>query len=569
MAVALFEMSLLVDSLCVAFQSERGRKGYAEDLRASAGLCHATWDEEQIWNGLVHLHRGRKKRTHLMYAAYKGEVERVRWLLQRGARLESEDAEHCTALGWASKFGHAVVVQELLHRGADVRGGARESGSALIDAAHGGHYGVAAALLKWGATLSIRELETLLSVCNLSPELLSSFCDRTVDFEGWREEGRLRDEFVGAEDWRRVRRDALHSLSCRIGNLGWLPVDDTSKSYLRVLNARSLLSLAALEKTLCSHPAFIINACLSLHEAGAAGFLREAARCGALDRVRVDDTGTALDTAIHHGRADVVAALLSAGAVFNVDSLFVLNYVSERVLEILLLSGPALKTRMPALTAGKLFFAAMRFRALRVLKALLGDDEDTETNDDTVRVCHTLLWEGRDDDGFTPLMKAAAEGAPVVVSLFLEHGAPAASFAPPRGVDGRPVSALSLAASAGVALPVRELLAHGAADGENGLDDLRDATMLAAAAGHTGVLKELFECVGGRGLPNARDPSFQGRTPLHWAASGGHVSAVLFLLGAGAKADAVAHGSPGKTASMVAKEAGFHELAQRIRSHHN
>jgi len=78
---------LFLDALFVAMQNERGRAGSADDLRWCAGLCSATWREEALWNGMVHVRRGRRKRTHLMYAAMRGDVERVRWLIARGAPL--------------------------------------------------------------------------------------------------------------------------------------------------------------------------------------------------------------------------------------------------------------------------------------------------------------------------------------------------------------------------------------------------------------------------------------------------------------------------------------------------
>jgi hypothetical protein len=77
-----------LDSLFIAMQSEKGRAGFAEDLRWCAGLCRATWGEEALWNGMVHVQRGEKKNTHLMYAAGFGDAARVRWLLARGAPTE-------------------------------------------------------------------------------------------------------------------------------------------------------------------------------------------------------------------------------------------------------------------------------------------------------------------------------------------------------------------------------------------------------------------------------------------------------------------------------------------------
>ena len=107
-----------IDALIIAFLSEAGRAGYAEDLRWAAGLCRATWGEEQIWAGLVHVRRGRMQRTHLMYAAWRGKVARMRWLLARGATTEVRDSDGATALHHVTRSNEAACA--LIEAGADV-----------------------------------------------------------------------------------------------------------------------------------------------------------------------------------------------------------------------------------------------------------------------------------------------------------------------------------------------------------------------------------------------------------------------------------------------------------------
>ena len=111
---------LFLSAIIIAFQSERGRTGFAEDLRWAAGLCRTTWAEEQLWDGLVNVQRGRQKRTHLMYASMKGDVERVRWLLARGAPMELKDNYGHTALYLAAICNRAEVARVLIAAGADV-----------------------------------------------------------------------------------------------------------------------------------------------------------------------------------------------------------------------------------------------------------------------------------------------------------------------------------------------------------------------------------------------------------------------------------------------------------------
>ena len=113
---------LILRGLCVAFQSERVRVGFADDLRWAASTCRGAWREEQIWNGLVNVRRGVLKRTHLMYAAAKGDAARVRWLLDRGAQggINWRDADGNTALHHAvdQVTENVEVVRLLLDAGA-------------------------------------------------------------------------------------------------------------------------------------------------------------------------------------------------------------------------------------------------------------------------------------------------------------------------------------------------------------------------------------------------------------------------------------------------------------------
>jgi ankyrin repeat protein len=100
-----------------------------------------------------------RKRTHLMYASMKGDVERVRWLLARGAPAELTDIYWRTALWWAarsqragadveaadipgfmslfiaSQFGCAEVLEVLITAGADVQACADSTSGRLLASA--------------------------------------------------------------------------------------------------------------------------------------------------------------------------------------------------------------------------------------------------------------------------------------------------------------------------------------------------------------------------------------------------------------------------------------------------
>jgi len=142
-----------LDALFIAAQSERGRAGFAYDLQWCAGLCRATWREEALWNGLVHVQCGANKRTHLMHAAQRGDFARVRWLLARGAPTELADKYGWTACMWASECGH-VDIRVLLAVGAKVNAADADCMTALHLASAYSHVEVIRVLLAAGADIN-------------------------------------------------------------------------------------------------------------------------------------------------------------------------------------------------------------------------------------------------------------------------------------------------------------------------------------------------------------------------------------------------------------------------------
>ena len=76
-----------------------------------------------------------------MWCAKKGDLARVQWLLERGARVNvGAAADGYTALMNAADKGHLEVVRELLVRGANVNtASTSDGGTALIDASFCGH----------------------------------------------------------------------------------------------------------------------------------------------------------------------------------------------------------------------------------------------------------------------------------------------------------------------------------------------------------------------------------------------------------------------------------------------
>ncbi|XP_063080840.1 ankyrin repeat and SAM domain-containing protein 6 isoform X2 [Cavia porcellus] len=89
--------------------------------------------------------------TALQFAAAGGHEPLVRFLLRRGASVNSRNHYGWSALMQAARFGHVSVAHLLLDHGADVNAHNRLGASVLTVASRGGHLGVVKLLLEAGA----------------------------------------------------------------------------------------------------------------------------------------------------------------------------------------------------------------------------------------------------------------------------------------------------------------------------------------------------------------------------------------------------------------------------------
>ena len=63
-------------------------EGYWEDIKQVMEVSRVFRYDEQLWDAMKdEPGGGKEKRTRLMYAVLKGDLERVRFLLDRGARV--------------------------------------------------------------------------------------------------------------------------------------------------------------------------------------------------------------------------------------------------------------------------------------------------------------------------------------------------------------------------------------------------------------------------------------------------------------------------------------------------
>lgn len=95
--------------------------------------------------------------TALMHAAWKGHKEAVRWLIERGARVEPAPGTlGWTPLHYAVFAGNDEIAELLLDRGADINGRSPNGSSVLMMAVYEGRENTARWLLARGADTRIR-----------------------------------------------------------------------------------------------------------------------------------------------------------------------------------------------------------------------------------------------------------------------------------------------------------------------------------------------------------------------------------------------------------------------------
>ncbi|XP_067856866.1 ankyrin repeat and SAM domain-containing protein 6-like [Heptranchias perlo] len=91
----------------------------------------------------------------LQFAAGNGHEHLVRFLLMKGASVDSRNRYGWTPLMQAARFGQLSVARVLLENGADANAVNKLGASVLTAAARGGHVGLARALLESGAGVDV------------------------------------------------------------------------------------------------------------------------------------------------------------------------------------------------------------------------------------------------------------------------------------------------------------------------------------------------------------------------------------------------------------------------------
>ena len=141
------------DNISIDVLIRLAQNGYGADSNVSS-LCKETRCDEQMWAAIKDIRgAGPRKRTRLMFAARKGDLARVRFLLECGANMSIVDdgEDGFNALHWACWEGPLSIVRELLARGANIAAVTRNGSTSLYASSRNGHLDVVRELLARGA----------------------------------------------------------------------------------------------------------------------------------------------------------------------------------------------------------------------------------------------------------------------------------------------------------------------------------------------------------------------------------------------------------------------------------
>ena len=514
------EKDNFISSLILAAQN-----GFGGDVDHLLGLCRETWGEEQWWGAVKDLPHGPQKRTHLMYAAKKGDVPRQRWLLTQGAtkeslargafgtskealalkaRLEQQNSGQRTALYWAVRDGSLETLRDLHRLGADLESPKVGGITTLMVAAGDAHPDVVAYLLDNGLDINKKDEYN-------GSTALSHACRGFI--KDVREGGVIKEKYVPDSPEMSANRAAVVRLLVHRG----ASIDEPNNDGL------TPLMLACIHERL--------SAATVLLEMGA-------------NIERVDNKGLrALDHAASNNHPEVVALLVSRGA--NLDAATPILYAlrnknntpekRKQTIRILLESMTHKTIKTSFFTNTPLLILAAETDDLDIVNALLA--AGAEVNE-------------RDAVGKTPLLFAARKENLGIIQALLAAGANV------NAADTQGNTPLMKASEVGRIDAIQALLAAGA---EVNAADIYGNTPLTRPLynSRVDVIQVLLAAGAEVNLADSK-----GRTPLMTASDFANVDAIQVLLAAGAEVNAA--DSNGITPLMRASEAARIDVIQAL-----
>ena len=110
------EDKLILVATCMANQ------GFVKEVRPFLTVSKGFWTDEGLWDAMKDVTPTGK--TRLMYCAKEGKVERLKWLIKRGANMEAKgwNSYTYTALMWACHQSRLECVIALCEAGVNIEG---------------------------------------------------------------------------------------------------------------------------------------------------------------------------------------------------------------------------------------------------------------------------------------------------------------------------------------------------------------------------------------------------------------------------------------------------------------
>ncbi len=124
---------------------------------------------------------------NLIRAADNGQLDIVKFLVERGVDVDATTVEGVTPLMYASQNGNTEVMEYLIGKGADVNATPYNNVTSLIGAVRTGHYDAVKILLEAGAKVDARDELALTSLMHASaynyPEIAELLIEKGADLE--------------------------------------------------------------------------------------------------------------------------------------------------------------------------------------------------------------------------------------------------------------------------------------------------------------------------------------------------------------------------------------------------
>ena len=524
----------------------------------------------------------------LHVAASLGDVERVRRLLEAGARVDTVKDDGNTALHCAAIMGHNKVVELLVEEEADLEVTGNSGTTPLMMAASMGHLEIVKTLLQAGANPDTKHQFGKTTAIHFAAEvgrneIVKLLCDSGAHVEAEKVTGGT--ALHTAVDANMSDTVAVLVEHCGAG-VDKLLMGDTTPLYLAAQRghtevARQLLRLGARVNFVMPHGQHR-GEVIQVTGERSEGFYP-------VKNTEVGNGATPLHAAVENGHLEAARLLLEVGAVQS-DSMegatpliIALQYRHPAIAMLLLeeASGdPRINARVPVDGSSALFVASL-YGYNEVVSRLLQRSVNINIKNkrgqtplsaaissSNLQIVSILLEAGatlsdeKTNQDLSPLQSAVlTKNLGIVKNILRKHRDNIEEAVNRPGPDGQ--TALHLALS-GPLETVKLLLAHGAEVDARVDSTLATALHMAALRGRAEVVALLLS----RGCllqPRAGE-SLHGATPLYLAAQTGDLETVRLLLEAGADANCVLR-RMAVSPLFIASERGHTEVVRLLLRH--